>query len=84
MPMALSAKLAIGAVVLAVAAGLTTVIVLVVNNGDDNGPDFPPPGQTTPIPVSTTEESDLPYRVGVGIADMTGPCVDITFVSIEA
>ncbi|KAJ8730528.1 hypothetical protein PYW08_001941 [Mythimna loreyi] len=79
MALSLTGKLVIGVVVLAVIGGLTATIVLLVREGEDN--EATP---TTPLPSTTgaptTEESDLPYRVGVGIADMTGPCVEITFM----
>lgn len=61
-------------VVLAVAAGLTTVIVLVVNdaNQESDGAE----GTST----TTSSPADEGYQVGVGIADMTGPCVEIAFM----
>lgn len=79
MPFTLTAKVVIGVVVLGVIGGMTATIVLLVNDGDDYEATTANPAATT-TNAPTTEESDLPYRVGVGIADMTGPCVEITFM----
>lgn len=82
MAISLTGKIVIGVVVLAVIGGLTATIILIVNDDDDYTT------TTTVAPTTTTTESpevtDPPedmYRVGVGIADMTGPCVEINFVS---
>ncbi|CAH1646438.1 unnamed protein product [Spodoptera littoralis] len=86
MPCTLVGKVVSGVVTLGVIAGLTAVIVLTVNeaNSKESTTELPPPSSaaTSPsTPGSNKEtESDLPYRVGVGIADMTGPCVEITFM----
>ncbi|XP_050561730.1 neutral ceramidase-like [Spodoptera frugiperda] len=83
MPFTLVGKVVTGVVALGVIAGLTTVIVLTVNESNGKESTTESPTTTTPsstTPTSTTEGSDLPYRVGVGIADMTGPCVEITFM----
>jgi hypothetical protein len=71
-------KVVITTITLAVAAGMATVIYFIVT---DEGPDIP---VVTPDPITTTTEEpgDTEYRVGVGIADMTGPCAEIAFVSI--
>lgn len=78
MAISLTGKLVILFISLAVIGGMTAVIVLVVNDSvttdDDN------------LSTSTAAPTVAPegYQVGVGIGDMTGPCVEITFVSTFA
>lgn len=84
MALSITAKLIITVVVLGVIGGMTATIVLLLTE-EDQAYDSTTSTTSTPTTlVSTTDVGgeDLPYRVGVGIADMTGPCVDITFVSI--
>lgn len=82
MAISLLGKIVILVVSLLVIGGLTTVIVFVVQDAtavdDSNGystTSTEPPGPGPPGP------GDALYEVGVGIADMTGPCVEIAFVS---
>ncbi|XP_049868475.1 neutral ceramidase-like [Pectinophora gossypiella] len=87
MAVSLLGKIIITIVVLGVIAGMTVTIVLIVN--DDNNGD-PVEGTTEGtqgtdedggIPGTTPSPGDhMPYEVGVGIADMTGPCAEITFM----
>lgn len=76
MAISLTGKFVIAFVTLAVIGGLTAVIVLLVTESDEE-----------PVTVPTTTSTQAPpidpdaLHVGVGIADMTGPCVEITFVS---
>nr|XP_049696642.1 neutral ceramidase [Helicoverpa armigera] len=82
MALSITAKLIISVVVLGVIGGMTATIVLLVTE-EDQAYDITTSTTSTPTTlVSTTDVGgeDLPYRVGVGIADMTGPCVDITFM----
>lgn len=84
MVLTLTAKLVISAVTLAVIGGMTATIVLVVQDAQESQPTTPGYTDTTDSTDTTgqtTEPLNLPYEVGVGIADMTGPCVEITFVS---
>lgn len=84
MAISLIGKIVITVITLAVIGGMTATIILLVNHESDIV------DQITPHPVTTTEAgptepslpTDMPYEVGVGIADMTGPCVEITFVSM--
>ncbi|XP_045447519.1 neutral ceramidase-like [Melitaea cinxia] len=75
MAISLTGKLVITFVTLAVIGGLTAVIVLLVTEVDEE-----------PVTVPTTTSTQAPpidpdaLHVGVGIADMTGPCVEITFM----
>ncbi|KAH9639963.1 hypothetical protein HF086_008058 [Spodoptera exigua] len=73
-------KVVSAVVVLAVIAGMAAVIVLTVNENNDSNKSSNSSEAETSRPITTERESDLPYRVGVGIADMTGPCVEITFM----
>lgn len=88
MAVSLLGKLIITAVTLGVIGGMTATIYLVVTDDETSNYDE----MTTGAPVATTEDpgtdppspgpaTDVLYNVGVGIADMTGPCVEITFVS---
>lgn len=77
MTISLTGKLVILFVSLAVIGGMTAVIVLVVNDSVVIDDDVP--STTTQAPTVVPEGG---YQVGVGIADMTGPCAEITFVSI--
>ncbi|XP_026489460.2 neutral ceramidase-like [Vanessa tameamea] len=75
MAIPLTGKLVMIFITLAVIGGLTAVIVLLVNDTTEE----------TEIPTTTTSTTPDPdpgflYQVGVGIADMTGPCVEITFM----
>ncbi|VVD05077.1 unnamed protein product [Leptidea sinapis] len=76
MAIPLFGKAAIALITLGVIAGLTTVIVLLVNSDDDSTHDY----TTTTMAPPTSDNLELPYQVGVGIADMTGPCVEVTFM----
>ncbi|XP_075974335.1 neutral ceramidase-like [Anticarsia gemmatalis] len=76
MAITLVGKIVITVLTLAVAAGLTTVIVFVVNDANEH--DSPPDdsgSSTTAGPILNPG-----YQVGVGIADITGPCVEIAFM----
>ncbi|CAG9129099.1 unnamed protein product [Plutella xylostella] len=82
MALTVTVKILIVVGVLAVAAGITTTVLLV--NRDSGADDVT---DTTADPGTTTEETTeggpsvvLPYNVGVGIADMTGPCTEINFM----
>lgn len=94
MALTLTVKLLIGALTLAVIGAITATIVIVVQ--DDDSPtttEYPdtdgidlttvqgPEGENTPEATEPNVPAFMPYEVGVGIADMTGPCVEITFVS---
>ncbi|XP_053612320.1 neutral ceramidase-like [Plodia interpunctella] len=70
-------KIVITVVTLAVIAGMTAVIVTLVRKENDVGTTT-----TSPTTQGTTEPvyEDMLYDVGVGIADMTGPCVEIVFM----
>lgn len=74
MAISLTGKLVITFVALAVAAGMTTMIVFLLKEEDSETP-----VTTTPTPGPEPVQE---YQVGVGIADITGPCAEITFVSI--
>ncbi|XP_022119315.2 neutral ceramidase [Pieris rapae] len=68
-------KVVMLAITLGVIAGLTAVIILVVNDAAEK--------DDVTTTTSTTEpprDPDTLYDVGVGIADMTGPCVQINFM----
>lgn len=84
MAISLTGKIVITITVLAVIGGLTATIILLVNDGDDDNTTTE--GTTTESTTTSDPVTDLPedmlYEVGVGIADMTGPCVEINFVSI--
>ncbi|CAH2108642.1 unnamed protein product [Euphydryas editha] len=75
MAISLTGKLVITFVTLAVIGGMTALIVLVVNESSEEP-------VTTPTTTSTQAPPTDPdvLHVGVGIADMTGPCVEITFM----
>lgn len=82
-------KVVIPTVSLCVVAAMTVVIVLVVQDAyasDSNG-NFPESNSTdtetypTPDNPDPLENLSALYEVGVGTADMTGPCVEIAFVS---
>ncbi|KOB79229.1 putative ceramidase, partial [Operophtera brumata] len=88
MAIPLVGKLVITAVCLAVAGGMTATIILVIN--DNNARSENTPVESEPItegsvttdpdnPVGPIDDTDNLYEVGVGIADMTGPCVEIAF-----
>ncbi|CAH0581612.1 unnamed protein product [Chrysodeixis includens] len=94
MAFTLVAKVVTTLVVLAVIGGMTATIILVVNDANDSGPETTtatsPTDATDPTsPASPTEgpettpgivDDSVLYEVGVGIADMTGPCVEINFM----
>ncbi|KAI8422810.1 hypothetical protein MSG28_006555 [Choristoneura fumiferana] len=86
MAVSLLGKLIITVVTLGVIGGMTATIYLVVTDEASNYDEM-----TTAAPDPTTEDpgpdppapgpdTDLLYNVGIGIADMTGPCVEITFM----
>lgn len=84
MAISLVGKLVITVVCLAVAGGMTATIVLVVNDStNETQQEQPVTGGTTEYPVEPIDSTELLYEVGVGIADMTGPCVEIAFVSTK-
>ncbi|OWR41276.1 neutral ceramidase isoform 1 [Danaus plexippus plexippus] len=72
MAISLTGKLVITFVALAVAAGMTTMIVFLLKEEDSETP-----VTTTPTPGPEPVQE---YQVGVGIADITGPCAEITFM----
>ncbi|CAK1540768.1 unnamed protein product [Leptosia nina] len=76
MAIPLLGKVVMVAITLAVIGGLTAVIILFVNDSakDDDGAITEPP--TTP---EVPRDPNVLYS-GVGIADMTGPCVQINFM----
>ncbi|XP_026314778.1 neutral ceramidase-like [Hyposmocoma kahamanoa] len=82
MAISLTGKIVITITVLAVIGGLTATIILLVNDSDDD--DTTTEGPTTESTTTSDPVTDLPedmlYEVGVGIADMTGPCVEINFM----
>lgn len=80
MAISLTGKIVITVLVLAVIGGMTATIVLIVNDSSDIDTPTTTPETTTEGVTEPVE--DMPYQVGVGIADMTGPCAEITFVSI--
>ncbi|XP_059055517.1 neutral ceramidase-like [Achroia grisella] len=71
MAISLTGKIVTTIVTLAVIGGMIALIVILVT--DDNDVDVPST-TTTAAPDGTL------YEVGVGIADMTGPCVEVTFM----
>ncbi|CAG9785828.1 unnamed protein product [Diatraea saccharalis] len=73
MAISLTGKIVITVVVLGVLGGMATLIYFLVTDNAEV-PTVPP---TTVVP---SEDGNMRYRVGVGIADMTGPCVEITFM----
>ncbi|XP_041984570.1 neutral ceramidase-like [Aricia agestis] len=73
----LTGKIVIALLVLGVTGGMVTTIVLLVNYESDGG-DIN--NSVTSSTASPNRDPDLLYDVGVGIADMTGPCVEITFM----
>ncbi|CAH0714658.1 unnamed protein product, partial [Brenthis ino] len=75
MAITVTGKIVMILVSLAVIGGMTAVILLVIN--DQYAKDEP---VTTTTQPPLTLDSALPYQVGVGIADMTGPCVEIHFM----
>ncbi|KAG6451902.1 hypothetical protein O3G_MSEX007390 [Manduca sexta] len=72
MVVSLTGKAIIAVVILGVVGGMSVTIALIVM---DNNKTQEPPPTTTAAP-----ENDILYQVGVGIADMTGPCVEINFM----
>ncbi|XP_026733209.1 neutral ceramidase-like isoform X2 [Trichoplusia ni] len=88
MAFTLVGKIVTAVVVLAVIGGMTATIVLVVNDSSSDSEtttaatDTTSPTDATSAAPSTTEivDESILYRVGVGIADMTGPCVEINFM----
>ncbi|XP_052755073.1 neutral ceramidase-like [Galleria mellonella] len=77
----LTTKLLLAVVALAVVGGVIAVIVVFVDQESDADTDG------VASSTSTTEAPDLDgivYEVGVGIADMTGPCVEVTFMGFAA
>ncbi|KAJ2950251.1 hypothetical protein O0L34_g11613 [Tuta absoluta] len=90
MAISTTGKILILIVALAVGGGITATIILVLRKDVE----FPPTttkapiteGPTTEGPAegppegSTEDPTGMPYEVGVGISDMTGPCVEITFM----
>ncbi|GBP78312.1 Neutral ceramidase [Eumeta japonica] len=81
--MLIKALVALVAVLLV--AGVTTTLVLVLRDtdvSDDGGDSSAELGSTTERLEESGEEigADLPYRVGIAMADMTGPCVEINFM----
>lgn len=79
MAISLLAKLLITGVSLGVIAGMSVTIYFVVT---DEGPiyDITTTEGTDESPTTPEIPTELLYEVGVGIADMTGPCVEITFM----
>ncbi|XP_072938812.1 neutral ceramidase-like [Epargyreus clarus] len=82
MGMTLLGKVVTLVILLGVIGGMTAVIILVVNDASEDKitPTPSPPDATTDETETSTGGRSLPYEVGVGIADMTGPCVEITFM----
>ncbi|XP_063822803.1 neutral ceramidase-like [Ostrinia nubilalis] len=78
MAIPLIGKIVIVFLCLAVAGGLSTVIYFVVTADSDDVTTEQQEATTTPDPGA--EDTSYLYDVGVGIADMTGPCVEITFM----
>lgn len=77
MAISMRGKIVITVVVLAVVGRLTATNILKDNNEFTTG-DVP----TTTSMVVVNAPEDMLYKVGVGIADVTGPCVEINLVSI--
>ncbi|CAH2077088.1 unnamed protein product, partial [Iphiclides podalirius] len=86
----LAGKIIIPIVVLGVVGGMTALIVVMVNESDDSttteGPTSTTAYTTTTTFPDITTTTDAPndremiYEAGVGIADMTGPCVEFNFM----
>ncbi|XP_060803646.1 neutral ceramidase [Amyelois transitella] len=76
MAIPLVGKIVILAVTLGVIGGMTAVIVVLVSEEESTVPTTSAPTQGTTEPVY----QDALYHVGVGIADMTGPCVEVVFM----
>ncbi|KAM3963775.1 neutral ceramidase [Aphomia sociella] len=76
MAISLTGKIVITFVTLAVIGGMAAVIVVLVNQESGTSSEDTTSSTTTAAP----DLEDIPYEVGVGIADMTGPCVEITFM----
>ncbi|XP_038214636.1 neutral ceramidase-like [Zerene cesonia] len=70
-------KVVMVALVLWVVGGMTAVIILVIN--DDTTDSTTTPNPIT-VPQTTSDYGPDYFQVGVGIADMTGPCVEINFM----
>ncbi|CAH0406788.1 unnamed protein product [Chilo suppressalis] len=74
MAISVTGKIVITVVVLGVLAGMSTLIYFLVTDAAE---------EVVPVPTTEppgVEDSDMRYRVGVGIADTTGPCVEIAFM----
>ncbi|CAH2241582.1 jg3918 [Pararge aegeria aegeria] len=76
MGISLTGKIVIILLCLGVIAGMTTMIVFYVQDQNE----ITTTTSSTTTTTTVAPEPDTPYRVGVGIADMTGPCVEITFM----
>ncbi|XP_045768235.1 neutral ceramidase-like [Maniola jurtina] len=77
MSISLTGKIVMIVICLGVIAGMTTMIVFYV---EEQNSITTTTTSTTMASTEPDETPDTPYQVGVGIADMTGPCVEITFM----
>ncbi|XP_023951474.2 neutral ceramidase-like [Bicyclus anynana] len=79
MTISLVGKLVMIVLCLGVIGGMTALIVIYIQDINDNVTTTTSTSTTTAAPTTDPSVNDQ-FHVGVGIADMTGPCVEITFM----